>query len=1147
VERPAGMTEDQRDPQLVKYNIRARQQQKALIADVIAGLVLQGVQEKKNLKKPQGAKAKAAAAVASILQKDLNGEYTLTWKDVMVFRARLQATPPGFPPDDIPKWLHELIKELGDSHCLPRAVARYVFGDSEMYYIIRLLMGVGVRDSPDWETLIADDITLPPELQRKPGMESYIASVVGGDYLGHGELVAIMKMMNQDAKIPTPCFIWHVNPGENIAEILAGPPFSSIPDGTVYDPHSECLRLVFHNAINPRARHWNTVVVRYHQNLPEQETCTECKKAVTTWFERTSRAGLGKMVCEPCAARLRCKGLYHDGSVNIKEEALPAEAIKDGRMVPEWVNFVVERNKHRGKDILDKPEKASRTTAIGVTRFSLSKVMFSKCAQEKLYRAIEQDVTKTHECDCVCYRVDPENGQPNHLMCGGLAGARLHFDSSSGKVVSYLINFKDQDQTFTQTIEFDFHTFFLAWCVFWQTTSEVMKTWDPESVKECWGDHVMKSDDPEMQAVAAFTAIWATKLMEAVKDMPDAVHGGKKAVRGEVCQFLSAKKAHQRPSGDQSGRLISFTALRLRQPDEDDVTWQLIREQIISGEWRNKQESTEQPFVLDLEWSPSKEESEKQAHNKELFHSLQAQLIEAAFRSNDDVHNIPRKICFSAKGSRPEDAQALHEKTVHAGNGIHAQLSLTAVRLEESGEDNTTGRHKQETTDQPLQLSAEWYLPDLDSKEEVQAYAADLMDTFKRDLTMRGWRPNGNVANLAPDFRRLRDVGGEDPAAVYPTWRSLLARCSDRVDNLSTVWKKDGDNLTFMSLVLCELIRPYEPMTAHSASADADQKFQRGIYEGDHGYVTAALKIGRPVETPEQGQVWLVGKQGVYLEYLVLEKELNVAITKYTEFIGSEEQQEFLYAELTNQLVGTWAREICAKGEAPTTIRAVYRILALLSMELQMKEAKIVTVLANLGRLSVSMRHYLYLFTHCAYCVCEYGLVALRSSRLAGVFDTYEIYNVANTLFQALTSQYMFPADASLHKVIEHELEVVCEVAAVIVLMEKPGMFQPPGMKITPLHVYRVMNAHMMNDDGTFKNVPWTRPSKKKEERKDPYREAHHYITFCFLRAVLERSWIWKRIPQRLVRTHSWLSRESELDMPMDVMLLIEQYMCEMQ
>jgi hypothetical protein len=54
------------------------------------------------------------------------------------------------------------------------------------------------------------------------------------------------------------------------------------------------------------------------------------------------------------------------------------------------------------------------------------------------------------------------------------------------------------------------------------------------------------------------------------------------------------------------------------------------------------------------------------------------------------------------------------------------------------------------------------------------------------------------------------------------------------------------------------------------------------------------------------------------------------------------------------------------------------------------------------------------------------------------------------------------------------------------------------------------------------------------------YIEAHHYITFCFLRAFLERSLISsKRV---VVRYFSWLKREGCADLPDVVLHLIEAY-----
>ena len=65
---------------------------------------------------------------------------------------------------------------------------------------------------------------------------------------------------------------------------------------------------------------------------------------------------------------------------------------------------------------------------------------------------------------------------------------------------------------------------------------------------------------------------------------------------------------------------------------------------------------------------------------------------------------------------------------------------------------------------------------------------------------------------------------------------------------------------------------------------------------------------------------------------------------------------------------------------------------------------------------------------------------------------------MAQSVLDALTNNYIFSADQSLHGVIETETELIAEAASALVLLEPNNTVNPRGMRMTPLHVFEIMN-----------------------------------------------------------------------------------------
>ena len=130
---------------------------------------------------------------------------------------------------------------------------------------------------------------------------------------------------------------------------------------------------------------------------------------------------------------------------------------------------------------------------------------------------------------------------------------------------------------------------------------------------------------------------------------------------------------------------------------------------------------------------------------------------------------------------------------------------------------------------------------------------------------------------------------------------------------------------------------------------------------------------------------------------------------------------------------------------------------------------------------------------------------------------------MTQSVLEALTNKYRFHSDKSLRGVIETETELLAEVAEALVLLEPNNTINPRGMRITPLHVFEIMSKQLMTDEGVFEKTFLD----KLESSKDPYTTGHYYITFAFLRAVLERACLREAglINVEICRLKGWVYR----------------------
>jgi len=363
------------------------------------------------------------------------------------------------------------------------------------------------------------------------------------------------------------------------------------------------------------------------------------------------------------------------------------------------------------------------------------------------------------------------------------------------------------------------------------------------------------------------------------------------------------------------------------------------------------------------------------------------------------------------------------------------------------------------------------------------------------------------------------------PDAV--SWSKMLAQCDGQ--SRQEVWgplPKNGDRVTFMICVLSAIINVFEPFTARITKDQALAKFQ------NHKWGAKAAGKPSPYFTCAKQLNYAWWRLGTEAEQLSARKEagsrmkeVNEWVVLYGNYIKAKEEEGiffFEYEQFTNVLVYAWAAAFSADGEASSVVRLIWKILGLMSFEMEYMLTVIVSVDTHRGqRLPDNIRGYIYLLTHCVFCLCEYGIVAIeRGDKRPGVFSVSVMYAMAQSVLEALTNKYIFSADQSLRGVIETETELIAEVAAALVLLEPNNTVNPRGMRMTPLHVYDIMNKQLMTEEGVFEKTFLD----KLESAKDPYTTGHHYITFAFLRAVLERASLQEAqlIPNAVCRLNGW-------------------------
>ena len=120
----------------------------------------------------------AGLTVADLMKRDARG-FIHTWKDCFTIAM---TTGNAMDYDGVLEFVHGVQKEKGDSHCLPRALARHFFGTPDLYQYVRLLMAIAVRDSPQQENVIALDIGPQVSNQRGSGLEPYLTGCLGKEF-----------------------------------------------------------------------------------------------------------------------------------------------------------------------------------------------------------------------------------------------------------------------------------------------------------------------------------------------------------------------------------------------------------------------------------------------------------------------------------------------------------------------------------------------------------------------------------------------------------------------------------------------------------------------------------------------------------------------------------------------------------------------------------------------------------------------------------------------------------------------------------------------------------------------------------------------------------------------------------------------------
>ena len=885
--------------------------------------------------------------------------------------------------------------------------------------------------------------------------------------------------MNAEADLATQCFVWRVGPRDDIRKIIAGPPTTSYPAGLVYDPHRPAnLCLVFYDTGVHSTMHFNSLEVHYFQELEKKATCGTCNATVTEWFVCSSQVRAGDIACKQCMASNRWMGIYEQGHINAIEDGLPAEMIGADGNVTK--EWCVFTQARIEERQLDRLTKTSQSER--------------ETTMGGVRRYKQTDVTKSPLTQRKYYlSIEHQVSGKYERDC-----VVLRIDPGTGQPNTVMEGGKPGARSHLDAT----NPLLVSHLIYWKEQDATIT-------------QQLEFDWPLF--FSSWCLIWQAMITTSA-----------------VVMKVAFETNLERVDEDEVGSYVM---------NSDDLDLQVLA--AFASSWATTL------------WTAIKNMKEEVGRGARVacgeVLSFLSNLI-AHFRPSGD--QTSRLLSFNSVLLREEgltDEEWLEERArVEAGDFHNNSLTTEYQFMLDLPVQEIMSDQREDGQQLVFELACQLIHCGMRLGEEGNRPMASLNCLCRLGPSLRSGPPQPSLVASGEELGKnerydLQELAGRD-ARANPSWEKMLRTISMTTNNGSPAWDKDGDNLAFMSLVLCELIKIHEPRTADEFTGRTFEKYQRGINsakdKGDGSYLAAARLIGRP------GAEKTTRETKEYEDYMKIKEELKAQITAYRASLADEEEK-FDYKALTNIVVAAWAKELHAKNEAPNTIRTIILILGLMCFEVPVKIAKMASSLSGKqGKLEDVDRDFLYCFCHGCLCIFEYGMATVASSaNYPGAFDFEEVYRTATMFLQVLTTKYEYPSNASLYKLISREMEIVAEVAAVVVLLEKPGILTPPGMKITPLHVYRIMNDYLMTEDGTFR--AYFRPKKKKTyfsigdvARQKGYVEAHHYITFCFLRAVLERSWLasFAQMPRRVMRNHSWLSRESNLDLPSDVIRTIEGY-----
>jgi hypothetical protein len=133
-----------------------------------------------------------------------------------------------------------------------------------------------------------------------------------------------------------------------------------------------------------------------------------------------------------------------------------------------------------------------------------------------------------------------------------------------------------------------------------------------------------------------------------------------------------------------------------------------------------------------------------------------------------------------------------------------------------------------------------------------------------------------------------------------------------------------------------------------------------------------------------------------------------------------------------------------------------------------------------------------------------------------------------------MLSNYVYPDPESLHQTIVQHFELLYELGTCVLLFEERGELHPHGMRISPLHFYQIANDLLMDNTQKFADT-------LKLSKQDNYTSVHHYITWLFFRATLERAWLCQSLPILPTPVWSFLTRV-DIPLPKTILSIIEEF-----